>query len=210
MNDKPYRRRTYLIKTGLQLRYMGLIVVTMLAISAVTGWIIYYFSWSAIADTPDLDLAKVAQIFEDVNWRLLQFMAGMMLVISAVSIFVSHKIAGPVFRFEQMTKVVANGDLTQEIHLRTGDELRELEIDFNKMIVSLREIVKKDREVISRLIKVGDRIQGEMEKKTIDREALKAISQDIHFITTELNGVTAGFKIAEEDTIAMPEGVAEA
>jgi methyl-accepting chemotaxis protein len=178
---------------------MGLIVITMLACCALTGWVIYYYSWSAIADTPDLDLAKVAQIFDDVNWKLVKFVGLMTLFISFVSVFVSHKIAGPVFRFEEMTKIVANGNLTQEIHLRTGDELHDLEVDFNKMIVSLRDIVKKDREIITGLIQIGDKIQGEIEKKAIDRDALKQISREIHTITTELSGVTANFKISEQD-----------
>ncbi|MFC1746648.1 HAMP domain-containing protein, partial [Candidatus Riflebacteria bacterium] len=92
-----------------------------------------------------------------------------------------------------------DGDLTQDIHLRTGDELRELEAAFNKMILSLRNIVKKDREIISGLIALGDRIQTEIDKKNINREELINISKEIHTITTELSKITSEFKIDDEE-----------
>jgi methyl-accepting chemotaxis protein len=134
-----HRRRTYLIKTGLQLRYMGIIISTMLMVAFGVGWITYDTSWSQIANTPDLTLDKLSVIFDSVNNLLLRWIGIFVLVIAALSILVSHKIAGPVYRLEETTKLIASGDLTHRIHLRQGDELRDLQDAFNKMSESSPE-----------------------------------------------------------------------
>ena len=42
--------------------------------------------------------------------------------------------AGPVYRFEQTCKAIAQGDFTQRVHLRKGDRLQDLQTEFNKMM----------------------------------------------------------------------------
>ena len=118
-----YKRHTYLIKTGLQLRYMGILVACMLTVAMGVGWIIYHTSWKQIVNTPDLSLDKLYLIFESVNSQLVWWILAFIVIIAIISIFVSHKIAGPVYRLEESTKLIASGDLTHKVHLRQGDEL---------------------------------------------------------------------------------------
>ena len=51
-----------------------------------------------------------------------------------ISAILSHKMAGPVYRFEQTCKAIAKGDFSQRVHLRKGDQLMELQDEFNKMM----------------------------------------------------------------------------
>ena len=51
-----------------------------------------------------------------------------------VSAVLSNKMAGPIYRFEQTCKAVAKGDFSQRVHLRQGDQLTELQDEFNKMM----------------------------------------------------------------------------
>ncbi|HNV70400.1 MAG TPA: methyl-accepting chemotaxis protein [Candidatus Ozemobacteraceae bacterium] len=193
-----HRRRTYLIKTGLQLRYMGIIVSTMLLVAFGVGWIIYYTSWSRISDTPDLTIDKLAEIFDQVNGVLLKWVAVFLLIIASLSIFVSHKIAGPVYRFERLARVITKGDLTQSVRLRSGDELRELQDAFNSMTDSLRRMVTKDREVIAKLVAAGNKLNDVMKKKKQDPAEIESVAQELYGIIEELRNVTAGFRIDKE------------
>ncbi len=190
-----HRRRIFLIKTGLQLRYMGIIVTTMLAVALGVGWTIYFTSWSMISKTQDLTIDKLADIFDTVNRDLVKYVAIFILVIAVLSIFVSHKIAGPVFRLENSAKQIAQGDLTQDVQLRYGDELRDLSEAFNTMTESLRKMVQKDREVIGRLVSAGNRLNETMKKKKQDPESIEAVAKDLYGVIEELRSVTAGFKI---------------
>jgi len=201
-----HRRRTFLIKTGLQLRYMGIIVSTMLLVAFGVGWIIYHTSWSRIGDTPDLTIDKLAEIFDQVNKQLTQWVVVFIFFISVLSVFVSHKIAGPVYRLERSAKILASGDLTHSVKLRHGDELRDLEEAFNSMSESLRAMVMKDREVISRLVIAGNNLSETLKKKKLDPGEVEAVAKELYRIIEELRRVTAGFKIDKELDLEKKNG----
>ncbi len=193
-----HRRRTYLIKTGLQLRYMGIIISTMLLVAFGVGWIIYHTSWSRIANTPDLTLDKLSDIFDTVNGLLMRWIVVFILGIAILSVFVSHKIAGPVFRLEETSKMIASGDLTQQITLRQGDELKDLQEAFNQMSDSLRKMVAKDREVIDKLVVTGNMLRDKIDKKNLSSESIEEITKELYVVIEELRLVTSGFKIDED------------
>jgi len=73
------------------------------------------------------------------------FGAGILLVLLQVvmmTVFFSHKLAGPVFRFEKACRNVINGDYTDNIHLRKGDQMQGLALLLNEaMRVSGRRII---------------------------------------------------------------------
>lgn len=193
-----HRRRTYLIKTGLQLRYMGIIISTMLLVAFGVGWVIYHTSWGMIANTPDLTLDKLSDIFDVVNQSLTHWIVVFIFAIAILSIFVSHKIAGPVYRLEETTRIIASGDLTYRINLRQGDELQDLQEAFNTMSNSLREMVAKDREVIDRLAETSNKLKLTIKSSDKNPKELKAIADNLQIITEELKTITSGFKIDSE------------
>lgn len=193
-----YKRHTYIIKTGLQLRYMGILTACMLTVAMSVGWIIYHTSWKQIINTPDLSIDKLYIIFENVNNQLLWWILGFILIIAVISIFVSHKIAGPVYRLEESTKLIASGDLTHKVHLRQGDELGDLQDAFNDMSESLSKMVYKDREIIERLAKTGDSLQKKVKEEKITKESLEEITYELNSIIEELKLVTSGFKLLED------------
>lgn len=192
-----YKRHTYIIKTGLQFRYMGILTACMLTVAISVGWIIYHTSWKQIVNTPDLSIDKLYLIFENVNNQLLWWILGFVAIIGVISIFVSHKIAGPVYRLEESTKLIASGDLTHRVHLRQGDELGDLQDAFNEMTESLSKMVYKDREVIERLARTGDNLRKKVDEENITKESLEEITYELNSIIEELKLVTSGFKILE-------------
>lgn len=58
-----------------------------------------------------------------------------------VTLLISHKLAGPVYRFEEDLKLIGNGDLTKIIKIRGKDQLVELAENLNKMTASLHNKV---------------------------------------------------------------------
>lgn len=84
------------------------------------------------------------------NSLLLVFGVGVLLVIIQVvllTIFFSHKIAGPVYRFENVFHNIINGNYTDQIKLRRGDEMKNLAVLFNEALrlTRLRMIALKDK-----------------------------------------------------------------
>lgn len=70
------------------------------------------------------------------------FGAGILLVIIQIvflTIFFSHKVAGPVFRFEKTCHNMIEGNYTSIIHLRKGDDLQNLAVLLNEVSARTRE-----------------------------------------------------------------------
>jgi nitrate/nitrite-specific signal transduction histidine kinase len=70
------------------------------------------------------------------------FGIGMSLVIVQIvllTVFFSHKVAGPVYRFEKVCHNMIAGDYSDEIHLRKGDEMQNLSLLFNEVLLKTRE-----------------------------------------------------------------------
>jgi len=63
------------------------------------------------------------------------FGAGILLVvfqIAMMTVFFSHKLAGPVYRFEKACRSVINGSYDDVIHLRKGDQMLDLSLLLNE------------------------------------------------------------------------------
>ncbi len=71
----------------------------------------------------------------------------MVLVIGTAiySIYVTHRIAGPIYRFHQIVKDVGQGNLTQRIRFRKGDEMHELADAANQAISALDQALTEIR-----------------------------------------------------------------
>ncbi len=70
------------------------------------------------------------------------FGAGLFIVIVqivALTIFFSHKVAGPVYRFERALHDCIEGHYDGNIHLRQGDELQNLAGLFNSALQATRQ-----------------------------------------------------------------------
>ena len=93
------------------------------------------------------------------------FGIGLLLVIIQLvllTIFFSHKVAGPVFRFEKVCNNIIDGDYTDEIRLRKGDEMQNLAKIFNEALTVTRTRLNalrntsdsEDKEKISSTLKI--------------------------------------------------------
>lgn len=72
-------------------------------------------------------------------WSLVGALTLLVLAIGVAGIFVTHKVAGPIFKMRRHLEDVASGNLQVPRGLRKGDELVEFFASFQAMVVSLRE-----------------------------------------------------------------------
>lgn len=69
-----------------------------------------------------------------------------MLVSGLLSVYITHKFAGPMYRFEQTVKEIAEGDLSVRIRLRKGDDFTQLESLLNKAFGRVDAMVSEIKE----------------------------------------------------------------
>ena len=128
-----FQRRTIFIKKKLQLRYMLLITVSVLCGLAIMALELT----ATLNDLFDAYPVLVQPIYDEFIPIISSFFYKIsiyVLFVIIISAILSHKMAGPVYRFEQTCKAIAKGDFSQRVHLRKGDRLQELQEEFNKMM----------------------------------------------------------------------------
>jgi hypothetical protein len=161
-----YRRklRNYLIDVGLQIRYTAFIILIAVILTAVLGYKIY----EAVKDTSEVILvtgyydpsttAELKEMFRS-NDRTVLFGVvsfGLLLVLSvaAAGIWITHKVAGPLFSIEGICARVRDNKLAPSLRqqLRKGDELQEFYSTFRDMYESLRTRADRDVQVLRQAI----------------------------------------------------------
>jgi methyl-accepting chemotaxis protein len=162
-----------------------MVFVSVLLASLIVGGDIYYtMARMVLTENPSLTPA-VAQF----NWIImvkLVLYLGLMLMIS---LYVSHRFAGPIYRFEKSAQIVSSGDLTHRVSLRTGDELLELQEEFNGMVASLQGLVQKDRNLAAHL---AERLAASIKKVP---DGSSALLEELRSLKMELEHLTQSFKV---------------
>ena len=69
-----------------------------------------------------------------------------------VVLFISHKIAGPLFRFEQDLKEIGRGNLKKKVRLRKKDQFVGLSDSLNDMTELLNEKIASSQRELQQLI----------------------------------------------------------
>jgi len=77
------------------------------------------------------------ELLDETNRGLAGKLIFLFLLIAWSSIFLSHKIAGPLFRFQRIFEDVAQGNLTTRCHLRKFDEAKSVAHTLNQTLESL-------------------------------------------------------------------------
>ncbi|OGX00055.1 MAG: hypothetical protein A3I73_04415 [Omnitrophica bacterium RIFCSPLOWO2_02_FULL_45_16] len=111
-----------------------------------------------------------------VNRSLAPKIVTLVVVIFIGGIFISHRIAGPMYRFEKSAEAIRNGDLSVNFYVRKSDEMKHAAVNLEEMVESLRDDIDKIKR-ISRDLKTsvssfaGDMPQGEAKhlKEMADR-----------------------------------------
>jgi methyl-accepting chemotaxis protein len=182
---QKFQRKTLLVKRSLQIKYVGMVFLSVLIASMIVGGDVYY-SLTRVMITECPSTAEHFTQFNSVLVIKTILYLGLMLLIS---LYVSHRFAGPIYRFEKSAQIVGGGDLTHRVSLRTGDELMELQEEFNGMVAGLQTMAQKDRNLSQRL---RERI-GEIAKK-LPEEAEDA-RQELKDLKVEFDHLTKSYRV---------------
>lgn len=187
--QRTWRRRNFFIKKDFQgkiiLKFflailVGAIIFTAILslFSADTITITYEDSYLKLDKTPKALLLEIIRAYS-----LYILLLG--IIISGFSLFLSHRIAGPLYRLERSVEEITKGNLAFKIVLRKKDEARELADGMNIMIEALSSRIRDIRlnansiheEVMSLSKMLEDEKLTSTEVKANIRETLNSIEE---------------------------------
>ncbi len=104
---------------------------------------------------------------QSVNKSLVPKIAILSVFIFFAGIFLSHKIAGPMYRIERSAEAIERGDLRVNFRVRRGDEMRDTAGALEGMVEALHDDIKK--------MKVETAVLKEKVKEESSRDILARI-----------------------------------
>lgn len=190
---RRWRRRNYFIKKELQGRFIFSFFIFVLAggffLTAIFS-LLSADSLTIVYKNDNLQLGKTPLIlFKEIlsaHWIFL--VTGGVLVVLA-SMFLTHRVAGPLYRFERSLEEMNKRNFDFEIRLRKKDEGKELARMLNELNIMLssrlKEISDLAEEVNSHLARVSSAPSGDAPGKDLENaialnEKLKQILNTFH------------------------------
>lgn len=151
-----FKRRQYLVDKKLQLKYVVLTIILLLLYSFLFAAILFIPHILGLSSGNTLEeQTRAARTLLNLHASVWPALGFVIVILSGISIFITHKVAGPVYRFRKVLAEVADGNLDISIQLRKRDDLHDLAEDMNKVIGELRDFVQtlqEDHETISACI----------------------------------------------------------
>lgn len=151
-----FRRRKYFIDKKYQTKYILLTVILLLIYTLLFALIIFIpYMVPLSSDLPLPEQTAAARTLLTLHANVWKPLGLVIVIMGILSIFISHRVAGPVYRIKKDLDSVIAGDLSTCIRLRRGDDLQELADKFNQMIGDMRLLVatlKRDHDGLSRQI----------------------------------------------------------
>lgn len=185
--DKPtYKRKNYFIDKQFQAKFILKFCAIVVLGGLLTVGLLYL--WAGKANTVAIVNSRVmVRTTADFILPILIQTVLAVLVIAglatiALTLLVSHKIAGPLYHFKSAIEKLEGGNFAEDFHIRHGDQLQNIAGNFNKMIKKLRDVIRGLKKDVPDLKERLDSIQEQelSEQKRSVLAELKRISEDLN------------------------------
>jgi len=141
-------RKKFLIKPKLQFKYM-IITALVVLLSAVVVYFVLHQVMRSSGGMEQLTDGEWRSLTLALNRGLVWIVAFIALVLAVESVFFFHRMVGPLYVFEKVLRAIKEGDLTQRVHLRQGDEFKEIAGEYNQMSERLDEKIKEAADALN-------------------------------------------------------------
>lgn len=137
------RRKQWLVYKKVQYKFAALTVALLLAYTLILLAAIFVPSLVLFLSDgiPPSARAEAANALLLLNRFMWPGIAAAILLFGMISIFITHRVAGPLFVIERMIHRISEGNLSARIRLRKGDDLAEFEQSMNLMAENLETTV---------------------------------------------------------------------
>ncbi len=189
--EKFKKRRSYFIADSFQLKFIFKFCLLIICASFLTGGLIYYFN----LQTTTVAFENLKVVVKSTSDFILPMMLGILLIVTIligiatiiITLFTSHKIAGPLYRLKLDLEKIKCGDFSSAIQIRAGDQLQKVAAELDEIRLALKTSINTLRE---NWISMKINLRNLMEESR-DEDRKNTIAENIEKIDSEL----ASFKI---------------
>jgi methyl-accepting chemotaxis protein len=161
---KQQKRRIYLVKKDFQLKFILKFCLILLAGVIVSTGLLFFLSQDTLTSSFQDSRLQIKStglaILPAVIYTNLFALGLVILAAIIVILFITHKIAGPLFRLEKELIRIGNGDLTGRITLRERDQITEIADSINKAADKLHQKVQEIQADVDGAVTSAERLNA--------------------------------------------------
>lgn len=158
-------RKIFIINPEFQYRFSFIICSILFIMSLVYPLFVYELInllQAKIAEIPgDMPISSLSIDFDELlkstMFLLMLIMLGFICLTFVLCIFISHKIAGPMYKLSNFLRDIRNGGAIHELTFRDGDQFQEVAGELNE---TLEYLVSRDEDEIEYLSEVSTYIEN--------------------------------------------------
>jgi len=117
-----------------------------------------------------------------------------------LSIWITHRLGGPIYRLEQSLKRIASGDLGLEVRFREGDDLQELAALVNQVVRQKEDALRTVQAVHQRLLET----LGGVRSKSFTPEQLSHVLEQIDIQIEDIEILLKRYKLGRPESNPEP------
>jgi len=155
MSNVPFKRRNVFINKTFQARIIVGVFLLILLSGLCSAALIFWITGSDLQAQSQTAHANIVNAWDRLGLSI--FIGNVVAIVIAgtlavfAALYASHKIAGPLYRFERLCEQVGDGDLEVLVSLREKDQLQELGLAFAGMIDKLRTRQSEQQAVVAKI-----------------------------------------------------------
>jgi methyl-accepting chemotaxis protein len=193
---KLYRRRKFFIDRQFQLKYILLVIFMLLLYTILfIGLLFIPQLLPLIFDSQLTEQVKAAEILLLYHKHVWPAVFIIIPLFGFFSIFITHKIAGPVYRLKMRLQQMTEWDLDTKVTLRKGDDLQELADYVNALSVELKEFAMALKVNYDTLSGDIDEIQQQIEAGRLDAASGRDLITRLDASRENISATLERFKI---------------
>ena len=180
-----YRRRHYFVKKDFQFSIIVKFCLLVLIGAIISTGLLLFFSQDTLTSTfreSRLEIRSTASVILPAVIYTNLITLGLITVATIiVTLFISHKLAGPLFRFEKELREIGEGNLTKNVCLRKKDQMIAMCDDINRMCEGLRGKITAIRDDLGKIARIA-----------AENQDTKALADELEKVRTKID---AEFKL---------------
>jgi methyl-accepting chemotaxis protein len=134
-----FKRRRFLINSRFQLRFAFYLCTWSLALSAIFPVLLnqtfMLLAEQLIQNPNGPEVAYIMDVRKEILLGIYALEAVFLVAVFGISIFISHRIAGPLYKLNEFFKeAAATGQLKRDLRFRSTDHFQEIAQSYNAMV----------------------------------------------------------------------------
>lgn len=160
-SKRSYQRRQYFVKKEFQLKFILKFCLLILIGTLISTGLLFLFSQDTLTSSFQQSRLVIKStglaILPSVVYTNLITLGLIAIATIIVTLFVSHKMAGPLFRFEKELQDIGEGDLTKQVILRQKDSIGDMAGCLNNMTTNLHNKILDIQTEVQHILEFASR-----------------------------------------------------